>query len=253
MRKPSPISTSSLRLTTISLPGAKVSAHSSSAAALLLTTCTASARGTASASAARVPRPRFARSPVSSANSTSVAPPAATIASSAAADSGARPRLVCTRTPVALSTGRRDDTVEGSRATTSATTSPGSISPARARCCAAATSDFTRSRPRVSVAFAILGSPSTASVRDRAARVTHGRPPSRTRTSRPLPRPRHAVRARERAAQVTDSRRRHEHAEFHPAQRPDSFRHPTTTPPVTHGGGGRESNPPAAGPAAQRC
>ena len=44
-RNPSPISISSPRLTTISLPGASVMAVSSSAAALLLTTCTPPAVG----------------------------------------------------------------------------------------------------------------------------------------------------------------------------------------------------------------
>ena len=58
MRKPSPISTSSPRLSTISLPWASTSAGSSSAAALLLTTCTAPASGTAAASAASAARPR---------------------------------------------------------------------------------------------------------------------------------------------------------------------------------------------------
>ena len=42
-------------------------------------------------------------------------PLAATSASTAAGDSGARPRLVCTRTPVALSTGCRLLAVPGQR------------------------------------------------------------------------------------------------------------------------------------------
>ena len=45
-------------------------------------------------------------------------PAAAVIASTAAGDSGARPRLVCTRTPVALSTGRRLLAVAGSASRT---------------------------------------------------------------------------------------------------------------------------------------
>ena len=73
MRKPSPISTSSPRLTMISRPWLRASAHSSSAAALLFTTWTAWASGTAAASASSAPRPRRARRPVASANSTSVA------------------------------------------------------------------------------------------------------------------------------------------------------------------------------------
>src|ERR1700756_4136082 len=147
MRKPSPISTSSPRLSTISLPGARARAVNSSAAALLLTTCTPPAAGTARASAASAPRPRRARRPVARSNSTSVAPPAATTASRAARDSGARPRLVCTTTPVAFRTGRRLDAVAGSAATACSATRSGSISPARARCWASAIADFTSARP----------------------------------------------------------------------------------------------------------
>src|SRR4051794_1604140 len=165
MRKPSPISISSPRLSTISLPGARVIAVSSSAAALLLTTCAPPAAGTARASAASAPRPRRARRPVTRSNSTSVAPPAVITASSAACDNGARPRLVCTTTPVALMTGRRLAALTGSAATACSATCSGSISPARASCWAWATTDFTNARPSTRAASARRGSASSTSVR----------------------------------------------------------------------------------------
>ena len=174
MRNPSPISTSSPRLSTISLPGASVRAVNSSAAALLLTTCTPPAVGTARASAASAPRPRRARRPVARSNSTSVVPPAATTASSAARDSGARPRLVCTTTPVALTTGRRLDAVAGSAATACSATRSGSISPARARCWASAITDFTSARPSTRCGFgqARIGEQDVGAGHS-PARVTH--------------------------------------------------------------------------------
>ena len=67
---------------------------------------TDSAAGAAAAKAARVPRPRRARRPVARSNSTSVYPAAPSSASTAADESPARPRLVCSTTPVALITGR---------------------------------------------------------------------------------------------------------------------------------------------------
>ena len=98
-RKPSPISISSPRLITISRPAASTVAASTSAAALLFTTCTAPAAGTALASAASAPLPRRPLVPAARSNSRSVQPAAASTASLAAADSGARPRLVCSSTP----------------------------------------------------------------------------------------------------------------------------------------------------------
>ena len=144
MRKPSPISTSSPRLTMISRPRASASAQSSSAAALLLTTRAASASGTAAASASSAPRPRRARLPVASSNSTSVAPAATRSASRAAADSGARPRLVWTMTPVALITCRRLVAYAGRAAMAAAVTSSGLISPRRARSWAPVMAALTR-------------------------------------------------------------------------------------------------------------
>ena len=58
----------------------------------------------------------------------------ATMASTAAADSGARPRLVCTSTPVALITGVSAAARAGSSATAASATSSGAICPSRARC-----------------------------------------------------------------------------------------------------------------------
>ena len=60
----------------------------------------------------------------------------------AACDSGARPRFVCTTTPVALMTGRRLAALAGNAATASSATCSGSISPARARSCACGDNGF---------------------------------------------------------------------------------------------------------------
>ena len=106
-RKPSPISTISPRLTTTSRPPASAVVASTSAAAPLLTTSAASASGTAAsraASGAAAPRAARARSPGRARRRRSRRRPRSP--STAAAESGARPRLVCTTTPVALSTGR---------------------------------------------------------------------------------------------------------------------------------------------------
>ena len=149
MRKPSPISTSSPRLTMISRPRASASPHSSSAAALLLTTCTASASGTAAASASSAPRPRRARSPVASSNSTSVAP-AATASASRAGGGERGPAEV----GVDDHPGRVDDLAEAGRVAGSARDRgvarprPGPISPRRARCCAAGDDVLDRSAGR---------------------------------------------------------------------------------------------------------
>ena len=74
MRKPSPISTSSPRATTISRPCARAIATSASAAAPLFATCAAAAAGTAASSAPTAPAPRGPRSPVARSSSTSQVP-----------------------------------------------------------------------------------------------------------------------------------------------------------------------------------
>ncbi len=125
MRKPSPISTSSPRLTMISLCRRRArGAHSRSAAALLLTTWTRAPPGIGTARRAR--RARLAR----------VAParrrrgrirrrwsrPRRTSASTRRR-TAARGRDWCARsTPVALRTGRSDEAVVGNGATASSTT-----------------------------------------------------------------------------------------------------------------------------------
>ena len=106
-RKPAPISISSPRLTTTSPPAASAVVASTSAAAPLLTTSASSAAGQASqqcfaerrrrASSGCRWRGRVPRRRSRSRRSVRRPRPAA---------SGARPRLVCTTTPVALSTGR---------------------------------------------------------------------------------------------------------------------------------------------------
>ena len=73
-------------------------------------------------------------------------PPCAT-ASTAAPDSGARPRLVWTTTPVALTTRRSVVADAGSAATAASATAAGSSSPARHRSSAAVTACLTRTGP----------------------------------------------------------------------------------------------------------
>ena len=109
--------------------------------------------------------PRRARIPVARSNSTSQWPAAAAIASTAAADSGARPRLVCTSTPVALITGVSAAARAGSSATAASATSSGLICPSLARCCARPTAALTSARPSLPSAAASLGSASSRSVR----------------------------------------------------------------------------------------
>ncbi len=138
---------------------------SASAAAPLLTTCTPPASGTAAARAARAPAPRGPRRPVARSSSTSVAPPATVTASRAARESGARPRFVCTTTPVALSTSRNEETDDGSRSSTTATTSSGATAPSRQACSTEATTPFTTGRPSRRAASSTAGTASTASVR----------------------------------------------------------------------------------------
>ena len=144
MRKPSPISISSPRETSTSRPSASAASASSTAAALLLTTSAASApvsraqqrrRGGPAASRARRRRGRTrgssSRAPTS--RDALRAPPRA---------SGARPRFVCTITPVALSDAaqarppRRLRARRSARSTRSPGSSPAAIS-SRARASAA--------------------------------------------------------------------------------------------------------------------
>ena len=106
MRNPPPISTSSPRETTTSLPRASVSSASSTAAAQLLTTSAASAPvrrrsrplDMRVARAALLPRRRPSRG-------WNTPRRRATSRSRASGDRSARPRLVCSTTPVALMTG----------------------------------------------------------------------------------------------------------------------------------------------------
>ncbi len=165
MRNPSPISTISPRLRTISRPRARAVAARTRAAALLLVRWTASAPGTASARADRAPVPRRARRPVARSNSTSVGPEAARSASRAASESGARPRLVWITTPVALRTGSSEAAVGGRAATVASAARSGANAPRRTRSWASATARRTRSRPNRSAAATSRGSASSASVR----------------------------------------------------------------------------------------
>ena len=100
-----------------------------------------------------MPRPRVERWPVARSSSTSTVPAAAAIASTAAADRGARPRLVWMTTPVALSTGVSVVDRGGSAASVASTTSSGPMPPARtcswASCTAARTDVAAQPRDRL--------------------------------------------------------------------------------------------------------
>ena len=93
-----------------------------------------------------------------------MAPAAACTASRAAADSGARPRLVCTRTPVALITGVRVAATGGSAAAAASATAAGLMAPDLASSCARATAALTSGPPSRSRAATSRGSASTTSV-----------------------------------------------------------------------------------------
>ena len=104
MRNPSPISTSSPRETTTSRPSASAASASSTAAALLLTTSAASAPVSSRRCTGDVILPRAACAGGEVVLEVRVAAAATSATrSSAASASGARPRFVCTTTPVALS------------------------------------------------------------------------------------------------------------------------------------------------------
>ena len=223
MRNPSPISTSSPRAMIISRPAASAMATSAIAAAPLFSRCAAPAAGTAASSASTAGRPRGPRAPVPRSSSTSHVPAATSRASRAATESGARPRLVCSSTPVALSTVRSAVAVGGSAWRTASTTAPCSIgrSPCRARSWAAPTAAFTIPPPSRRVAAAIRGSASTASVRGTRRRGST----AVTAVSSSQPCPYHS------RALVTAVSRSHEHStcgppggrcRCHPRSRPGS-------------------------------
>src|SRR6478752_6934093 len=148
-RKPSPISTISPRLTRTSRPAARASP----------------AAGTAARSASRVPRPRRARAPVAVSYSTSTYAAAATTASTAASERGARPMLVCTTTPVALRSGRRVVLLAGRADCAAVTTSSGAISPVRTSAWADRTAALTVAAPCRAAAATSSGCAISTSVR----------------------------------------------------------------------------------------
>ena len=135
MRKPSPISTSWPRLTSTSPPRAVAHRASSTAAALLFTTRASFAPVTVH-NTSRTWSCREERSPRARLYSRSVYDEAAMVtARTASSGSRARPRLVCTTTPVALMTRRSDgETAAASRRAAQGTmaaavTAPPSSSP----------------------------------------------------------------------------------------------------------------------------
>ena len=106
MRKAPPISISSPRETTASLPLAKVLRTSRTAAALLLTTVASSAP-LSSHSRPRIRESRSPRRPLSRSNSSASACRIAIMAAATASSARmARPRLVCRTVPVRLNTAR---------------------------------------------------------------------------------------------------------------------------------------------------
>ncbi len=128
MRKPPPISTSSPRLTTTAFPAACVARTSRTAAAPLLTTSASSAPADRASR-----RPTGERRSLRRPDTRSISRLDARARRDTA--SGARPRLVCRSTPVALTTGR-----SSARSTASARRRADSGSPAAIAARAASTS-----------------------------------------------------------------------------------------------------------------
>src|SRR5690606_13985075 len=91
-------------------------------------------------------------------------------APAAAADRGARPRLVWTRTPVALTTRRSDVAAGGSAVSATATTSWGRTRPCRHSSMAYRAASLTSCGPSRAAAATRAGSASTVSVRGVARR-----------------------------------------------------------------------------------
>ena len=159
IRNSPPISMSSPRETRTGLPLASAASASRSAAAQLLTTSAASAPVSAVSSvsarlAAPAPapergRPRGRRRPAARA-----------AARAARSGSGARPRFVCSRTPVALMTGVRPFAARDARprarasSTSSARRVPPSAAAARTSASTSASIRFSRGRPSVEAALA---------------------------------------------------------------------------------------------------
>ena len=150
-RKLPPISTSSPREMTASRPSQNVFSARTSAAAQLFTTSASSAPVSSVSSDVQCAW-RDPRRPLATSYS-SVENPCATVrmASSAGPASGARPRLVCSTTPVALITGRSVDRCRCSSADDMARTHPASSAGAgtsarRTRSTTERTTSATRSR-----------------------------------------------------------------------------------------------------------
>src|SRR5579862_1606559 len=128
-RNDPPISTSSPRDTITARPAASAASATRHAAALLLTTSASSAPVSSRNAPTRCPC-RDPRSPCSRSYSRFAYPRATSpTASIAAAASGARPRFVCSTTPVALMTGRNDGRASSAAA---AATSAAGIAPSEA-------------------------------------------------------------------------------------------------------------------------
>jgi hypothetical protein len=182
-RNSPPISISSPLETSTSRPRASPPRASSSAPAALLTTRAASApvAALASASAAAPRRPLV---PAARSYSTLAYPAASATAARAAADSGARPRLVCSTTPVAFTTPRvrRAQSASSVPATLAASSSiPGTgPPPAAARRPAASASraaPTTGPRPNAATRSTSTGCPSSRSIFGSRRRGSSSMPP----------------------------------------------------------------------------
>ena len=150
----------------ISLPAARAVAARTRAAALLFTTPAALAPGTARLSASMTPRPRCRTAPPCRGRTRRrKCPPRPPWRPSPPGSAGRGPRLVWTRTPVALTTSVSEAAVAGSSAAAESATWSGVISAFRARSCARPIAALTRSRPTRRSAARMRGSLSSWSVR----------------------------------------------------------------------------------------
>ena len=182
-RNSPPISISSPRETTTSRPLARPPRASSSPPAALLATRAASAP-VASRSSASAAAPRRPRAPAARSYSTAAYPAACATASFAAADSGARPRLVCSTTPVAFTTARvrlahTPSSSPATRAASSSTsgTGPPPATTPRLASSARRAAPSTAPRPKLPARSISCGCPSSTSMLGSARRGSMVMPP----------------------------------------------------------------------------
>ena len=173
MRNDPPISTSSPRDTTASPPRASALSARSSAPAALLTT-SASAAPVSSTSRSRQWACREPRVPRPKSYSSAAYPRATRVMEAIAASaSGARPRFVCSTTPVALITGASDGSANRSAAARTAASHPsGGIAPPLARAASTARrAAFTTSARGWSESSAATPGPARSASMDGSCRL----------------------------------------------------------------------------------